>query len=1076
MEAQNEMIVWFTVLGIIFLFLIAYLYYSRKTRNPFEKPVSTGMIFGIFAVIAILVRLALAYSMPGYATDLDCFKAWANYSYTGGLENFYTSGFFADYPPVYIYVLYFLGFLQNTFSLSLGGPEFALMIHIPAICCDILAAYVVYRLALQKFRPNTALLLSTLILLNPVVIFNSSIWGQVDIIITLMMVLVIYLLVKDRPIWASIAFMVAFLLKPQAIMIFPILAFVLIRNVVVSQNRKKGVFNLLISIGAMAGLFLLIPLPFAGDQEPLWLIKKFLSTMGQYDQASLNAFNLFAMLGQNFISSSQAVFLGLTADIWGFIMIVLVCAYSLLLYLKNPRKEFLFALAAFMIMGVFALGHGMHDRYLFPVPMLLLFAFIFMKDKRLIWPVILTFIALLLNQSLSLYYYQVMIPLAWAVSVSALSMAIFIYTGCVVTKLAFGSVHEKAEDSDISAMETLKKPPAQLRLENFEEKKTLNKRDGLLVLAISAIYAVVAFTNLGTFQIPETPAQLESEPIIVEFSQEEPVSTVEYYAGYGEAKLEFYYSADGVTYIPIILEKSGSTISEIEHKFANMYKWQIYTTEVDAKYIKIAPLSGSLPILEVAFKDAQGNLIEPQNITPASARLLFDEQNLVPEESTYMTDFYFDEIYHVRTAYENIHGIEPYEITHPPLGKLILACGIQIFGMNPFGWRFMGTLTGVLMLPVLYIFAKMLFKKSKYAAVATILFAVDFMHFAQTRIGTIDSYSILWIMLMYLFMYQFTQSNFNRQKISKTLVPLALSGLFFGIGAATKWLCIYAGAGLAVIFFITLYKRYKEYRFAKEKLLAHETGEASDTGGVAPYYSIVKKYKINVALILCWCVLFFIIVPAVVYIASYYPYTIVTQGEAYQFLVPGNLKEHHSIIGNQFYMLNYHSTLNPDHVHPFSSMWYSWPVDVRPVLFFNGHNDLNHTTSTLSTMGNPLIWWSGVVACIWLIFDSARGKHRHYGVTFTAIAALSQFMPWWFVTREVFIYHYFATVPFLIILIVYWLRNIEHGFKYGKQFMWGFVIACVVMFAVFYPVITGIPFDTDYVTALRWLPSWPFYG
>ena len=469
-------------------------------------------------------------------------------------------------------------------------------------------------------------------------------------------------------------------------------------------------------------------------------------------------------------------------------------------------------------------------------------------------------------------------------------------------------------------------------------------------------------------------------------------------------------------------------------------------------------------------------MIVPEKVIPSSAQALFDEQALVPEESTYMTDFYFDEIYHVRTAYENIHGIEPYEITHPPLGKLILACGIQLFGMNPFGWRFMGTLTGVLMLPVMYIFAKMLFKKSKYAAIATILFAADFMHFAQTRIGTIDSYSILWIMLMYLFMYRFTQSNFNCQKISKSLVPLALCGLFFGIGAATKWLCIYAGAGLAVIFFITLYKRYKEYRFAREQLLAHETGRASDSGGLSLYRSIVRKYKINVALILCWCVLFFIIIPAVIYVASYYPYTVVIQGEAYQFIVPGNLKEHHSIIGNQFYMLNYHSTLNPDHVHPFSSMWYTWPLDVRPVLFFNGHNDANYTTSTLSTMGNPLLWWAGVVACFWLIIDSARGKHRNYGVMFTAIAALSQFMPWWFVTREVFIYHYFATVPFLIILVVYWLKNIESDFKYGKYFMWEFVIACIAMFALFYPVITGIPFNTDYITNLRWLPSWPFYG
>ena len=35
-----------------------------------------------------------------------------------------------------------------------------------------------------------------------------------------------------------------------------------------------------------------------------------------------------------------------------------------------------------------------------------------------------------------------------------------------------------------------------------------------------------------------------------------------------------------------------------------------------------------------------------------------------------------------------------------------------------------------------------------------------------------------------------------------------------GLGIASKWTGIYAGAGLAVLFFITLYKRYSEYRVA----------------------------------------------------------------------------------------------------------------------------------------------------------------------------------------------------------------------------------------------------------------------
>ena len=67
---------------------------------------------------------------------------------------------------------------------------------------------------------------------------------------------------------------------------------------------------------------------------------------------------------------------------------------------------------------------------------------------------------------------------------------------------------------------------------------------------------------------------------------------------------------------------------------------------------------------------------------------------------------YFDEIYHARTAYEFLHGLPTYENTHPPLGKILISVGIAIFGMNPFGWRIMGTLFGIAMLPFLYLLWK----------------------------------------------------------------------------------------------------------------------------------------------------------------------------------------------------------------------------------------------------------------------------------------------------------------------------------------------------------------------------------
>lgn len=70
-----------------------------------------------------------------------------------------------------------------------------------------------------------------------------------------------------------------------------------------------------------------------------------------------------------------------------------------------------------------------------------------------------------------------------------------------------------------------------------------------------------------------------------------------------------------------------------------------------------------------------------------------------------------------------------------------MSLGIRVFGMNPFGWRIMGTLFGIGMLPFMYFFGRRLFRGKTWAASAlTFLFAFDFMHFTQTRIATIDVY------------------------------------------------------------------------------------------------------------------------------------------------------------------------------------------------------------------------------------------------------------------------------------------------------------------------------------------------
>ena len=161
----------------------------------------------------------------------------------------------------------------------------------------------------------------------------------------------------------------------------------------------------------------------------------------------------------------------------------------------------------------------------------------------------------------------------------------------------------------------------------------------------------------------------------------------------------------------------------------------------------------------------------------------------------------FDEIYHARTAYEHIHNMSVYEWTHPPLGKLIITLGILIFGMNPFGWRIMGTLFGIAMVPILYVFAKRMLRRTDYALLAAGLWAFDCMHFTQTRIATIDVYGVFFILLMFLFMYEYIRRPYLTTPLKEKFRYLALSGLSFGLGVASNRIGCDAGAGLAVLFF-----------------------------------------------------------------------------------------------------------------------------------------------------------------------------------------------------------------------------------------------------------------------------------
>lgn len=231
----------------------------------------------------------------------------------------------------------------------------------------------------------------------------------------------------------------------------------------------------------------------------------------------------------------------------------------------------------------------------------------------------------------------------------------------------------------------------------------MRKTDLLAVSIITLIYALLAFTALGDKAAPENPYIFSSEVSYVEINLSSPtrISQVAAFHGLhtGDIKLEYLYED----------AEDFTEVGHLNQEYSQLFKWRYAEIEQGSTKTPIVAIrltaSRSLNLNELVLLDLSGAPIpaEKIDINPEIAPL-FDEAELLPEHFSFLNSSYFDEIYHARTALEHIEGVWPYEITHPPLGKILIALGIKLFGMNPFGWRFSGTVIGILMLPILYLF------------------------------------------------------------------------------------------------------------------------------------------------------------------------------------------------------------------------------------------------------------------------------------------------------------------------------------------------------------------------------------
>ncbi|MCL2015865.1 MAG: phospholipid carrier-dependent glycosyltransferase [Defluviitaleaceae bacterium] len=583
---------------------------------------------------------------------------------------------------------------------------------------------------------------------------------------------------------------------------------------------------------------------------------------------------------------------------------------------------------------------------------------------------------------------------------------------------------------------------AQLQIWSFWRSEFYQRHKKWLVCGIiTAVYAAFAFVNLGDFRSPQSSffgEMGENSAVVVDFGQIQPVEYIQFMTGASYEQvflLEFSY--DGEFW-------GGDFFIETGRAFA----WDIRQLIVQTQFIRITPISDDLRISEMGFRTAVDTFISVAAVSENGAAL-FDEQDLLPLQALdYMHSSYFDEIYYPKTAYQLIHGLPIYEWTHPPLGKVIIAWGIEIFGMTPFGWRFMGTLAGVVMLVPFYLLAWEIFKGEKgefWAGFCTFIFAFDFMHYVQTRVGAIDSFVILFILAMFYFMYKYSRLDFENLPLWKTFVPLLFSGIFMGLAVATKWFGLYGAAGIAVIFFVIVGRNAVRHRRSED-------------------FENFRKFSEKIIATFAVCLGFFVVIPAAIYVLSYIPYGGVSS------VYSGGFWEVFWL--NQADMLDFHLYAMIGVEHRFASPWWEWLINWRPMLYYDVTLP-SGLRQGISAFGNPIVWWAGLPALIYVIYrvfvGFLKGKNsENFVPMFLVVGYFAFLVPWFFAGRVTFIYYYFANAAFLALMIGFAVRENSESSR-GRIAAWVFAGVAFGLFLLFYPVITGIPVGLEFVLRfLRW--------
>ncbi len=373
----------------------------------------------------------------------------------------------------------------------------------------------------------------------------------------------------------------------------------------------------------------------------------------------------------------------------------------------------------------------------------------------------------------------------------------------------------------------------------------------------------------------------------------------------------------------------------------------------------------------------------------------------------YPKEVVFDEV-HFFNYVKNYHLKKNFYLLHPPLGMLTIAFMGWLFDFNfkensvsfigdlykdnVFWLRFVPALFGALLVPLVFLFLKKLTHSSKTAILGGLFVLFDNALLTQSRFILLDSQLVFFII--------FSLFSFFSWLESKKWWWLILTGLSSGMAISVKW----TGASTLLAIGIYLF-----YDWLKKKDFS--------------YHRLVSFLK-NFLLIF---LLAFTIYTLTLYLHFF---LLKENAQKEKFFLEGfinlNREIHNNLVG-------------VTSRHPDESKWYHWIFGQKPIYYWVRGN------AKIYLAGNPIIWLgSSLAVFLSFLYLVTERKLLFLHQDFLFIAYFSNFFPFFFIKRCLFLYHYLPALVIAIFILAILVN------KYLTKEIVFLSIILIVLFLFFY--------------------------